>query len=112
MNVMKAIAKVSIAVACALGAGFAMAQSVERGGKVVSKPATQTVAQSSSAAPIQTAQASGAAAGGAAGGASTGSVVAGVGTAGTVGSTVVFVGTAAAAAATAANEGADQTVVH
>jgi len=98
---MKAIAGVSIVAACALGAGVAMAQSVERGGKVVSKPATQTVAQASSAAPIQTAQAG--AAGGAAGGASTGGVLGGVGTAGTVGSTVVFVGAAVASVAAASD---------
>jgi len=67
---------------------------VQRGDKVASTgQATPTVAQASSAAPIQTAQA-GAAAGGASGGASTGGVFAGVGTAGSVGSTVVFVGSA------------------
>jgi hypothetical protein len=86
------MAKISIAVACALGMSAAFAQTVQRG------EAKQTVAQAGTTAPIQTAQA-GAAAGGAASGASTGGFVAGIGVPGTVGSTVVFVGSAVAAAA-------------
>jgi hypothetical protein len=91
-----------IAVACALGMGAALAQTVQRGDVTVSSAnAPQTVAQASTAAPIQTAQA-----GAAAGGASTGGVFAGIGTAGTVGSTVVFVGSEVAAIAAASqNEG-------
>jgi hypothetical protein len=100
---MMRITKISIAVACALGVSAAFAQSVQR------DEAKQTVAQASTTAPIQTAQA-GAAAGGAAGGASTGGVLAGVGTAGTVGSTVVFVGSAVAA--TAASSSGGSTVTH
>jgi hypothetical protein len=94
---MKFTIKATIAVACAFGMTTAFAQNVQRGDTAAVK-GTQTVAQASTAAPVQVAQA-GAAAGGAAGGASTGGVVAGVGAAGTVGSTVVFVGSAAAAAA-------------
>ena len=91
---MKAIGKASLLLACTLGAGVAMAQSVERDGKVVSKP-TQAVAQASSTAPIQTAQA-----GGASGGAATGGAVA----AETIGlGTVVVVGVAVAAIAIAAD---------
>ena len=97
---MNRMTKISIAVACALGVSAAFAQSVQRGEE------KQTVAQASTTAPIQTAQA-GAAAGGAAGGASTGGVVAGIGTAGTVGSTLVFVGSAVAA--TAASSSGDYT---
>ncbi len=95
-----------IAVACALGMGAALAQTVQRGDVTVSSAnAPQTVAKASTAAPVQTAQA-GAAAGGAAGGASTGGVFAGIGTAGTVGSAVVFVGSVVAAIAAASqNEG-------
>lgn len=79
---MKCISKAVFAVLCAAGMGAVMAQSVERDGKVVSKPAPQTtVAQAQTTAPIQTAQA-----GGASGGASTGSAAAagGIGTVGTV----------------------------
>ena len=94
---MKLTIKATIAAACALGMTTAFAQTVQRGDTAAVK-GTQTVAQASTAAPVQVAQA-GAAAGGAAGGASTGGVLAGVGAAGTVGSTVVFVGAAAAAAA-------------
>ena len=103
---MKRMTKFSIAIACAFGASVAPAQTVQRGDVTVSNAqAPQTVAQASTSAPIQTAQA-GAAAGGAAGGASTGGVLAGVGTAGTVGSTIVFVGSAVAATAAASqNEG-------
>lgn len=96
---MKPVSVVSVVAACALGAGVAMAQRVERDGKVVSMPATQTVAQAWSAALIQTAQSG--VAGGAASGASTGGVPADVVTTGAVGSTVVFVGAAAAAVAVA-----------
>lgn len=95
---MNRMTKISIAVACALGVSAAFAQSVQRGEE------KQTVAQASTTAPIQTAQAG---AGGAAGGASTGGVVAGIGTAGTVGSTLVFVGSAVAA--TAASSSGDYT---
>jgi len=107
---MKRLSRILTAVACALGMSAAEAQSVQRGDKVASTgQATPTVAQASSAAPIQTAQA-GAAAGGASGGASTGGVFAGVGTAGSVGSTVVFVGSAVAGAAAASTGGS--TVTH
>jgi len=104
---MKRMTKISIAIACAFGVSAAVAQTVQRGDVAASNAgkATQTVAQASTTAPIQTAQA-GAAAGGAAGGASTGGVLAGVGTAGTVGSTVVFVGSAVAGAASASSGGA------
>lgn len=94
---MKLIIKAAIASACALGMTTAFAQTVQRGETTAVKD-TQTVAQASTTAPVQVAQA-GAAAGGAAGGASTGGVVGGIGVAGSVGSTVVFVGSAAAAAA-------------
>jgi hypothetical protein len=92
---MNRMTKVSIAVVCALGMSAAVAQTVQRGATAAgnTSKATQTVAQASTTAPVQVAQA---AAGGAAGGASTGGALAGVGTAGTVGSTVVFVGSAAA----------------
>jgi hypothetical protein len=89
---MKAIGKASLLLASALGAGIVLAQSVERDGKVVSKP-SPTVAQASTTAPIQTAQA-----GGAAGGAATGGAVA----AETIGlGTVIVVGAAVAAIAIA-----------
>lgn len=85
---MNRITKISIAVACALGMSAAVAQSVQRGGTVVSVgKATSKVAQASTPAPVQTAQA-----GGAAGGASTGGAAGGIGAAGSVGSTAVFVG--------------------
>lgn len=108
---MRGLTRVSIALACALGVSAVYAQSVQRGEKVVSAPEQQTVAQASTVAPIQTAQA-GAAAGGAAGGASgAGGFAAGIGTAGTIGSTAVFVGSAIAA--TAASAGAtNPTVSH
>lgn len=101
---MARMTKISVAIACAFGMSAALAQTVQRGDAAVGNAgqATQTVAQASTAAPIQTAQA-GAAAGGAAGGASTGGVLAGVGTAGTVGSTIVFVGSAVAATAASAS---------
>lgn len=103
---MKHMTKISIAIACAFGASAALAQTVQRGDVTVSGAnAPQTVAQASTAAPIQTAQA-GAAAGGAAGGASTGGVLAGIGTAGTIGSTIVFVGAAVAATAAASSSDA------
>lgn len=95
---MKRITGISIAVACALGVSAAFAQTVQRGdAKVSNTKATQTVAQASTTAPVQVAQASGAAAGGASSGA--GGFVAGIGVPGTIGSTVVFVGAAVAAAA-------------
>jgi hypothetical protein len=99
---MKLTIKATIAAACALGMTTALAQTVQRGETTAVK-GTQTVAQASTAAPVQVAQA----AGGAAGGASTGGVVGGVGVAGTVGSTVVFVGSAVAA--TAATSGGTYT---
>lgn len=109
---MNRMTKLSIAVMCAVGMSAAVAQTVQRGAAAASDAgkATQTVAQASTTAPIQTAQA-GAAAGGAAGGASTGGVIAGVGTAGTVGSTALFVGSAVAATA-GASSGGGSTVTH
>lgn len=96
---MRSLTRVSIALACVFGVSTVYAQTVQRGEKIVSQPAPQTVAQASTVAPIQTAQA-GAAAGGAAGGASgAGGFAAGIGTAGTVGSTAVFVGSAVAGVA-------------
>jgi hypothetical protein len=97
---MKLTIKATIAAACALGMATAFAQTVQRG--------ETTVAQASTTAPVQVAQA-GAAAGGAAGGASTGGVVGGIGVAGSVGSTIVFVGSAAVAAAASASGSATQT---
>lgn len=94
---MKLTIKATIAAACALGMATAYAQSVQRGETTAVK-GTQSVAQASTVAPVQVAQA-GAAAGGAAGGASTSGLPAGIGVAGSVGSTVVIVGAAAAAAA-------------
>lgn len=91
---MKLTIKAAIAAACALGMTTAFAQTVQRGEAAAVK-GTQTVAQASTIAPVQVAQA----AGGAAGGASTGGAVGGIGVAGSVGSTVVFVGAAVAAAA-------------
>lgn len=93
-----------IAVACALGMGAALAQTVQRGDVAVSGAnAPQTVAQASTTAPIQTAQAP---TGGAAPGASTGGAVAGAG----VGTTLVVVGAAVAAIAIASDSGS--TVTH
>ena len=109
---MKRMTGISIAVACALGMGAALAQSLQLGDAAAGNAgkATQTLAQGSTTVPIQTAQAGGAA-GGVSGGASTGGVFAGVGTAGTVGSTVLFVGAAVAGAA-AASTGGGSTVAH
>jgi hypothetical protein len=97
---MNNLTRISIAIACALGTSAALAQSVERNGATVSKAgSTQTVAQASTAAPIQTAQA-GAAAGSAAGGASAGGAAAGgIGVAGSTAGTLTFVGAAAASVA-------------
>ena len=92
---MKLTIKATIAAACALGMTTAFAQNVQRGETTAVK-GTQTVAQASTAAPVQVAQA-GTAAGGAAGGASTGGVAGGIGAAGTVGSTAAFFGLAVAA---------------
>jgi len=97
---MKRMTKISIAVACALGMSAALAQTVQRGDETVSN-ATQTVAQASTAAPIQTAQA-----GGTATGASTSGAVAGAG----LGTTLVVVGAAVAAIAIASDSGS--TVTH
>jgi hypothetical protein len=94
---MKLTIKATIAAACALGMFAAFAQTVQRGETAAVK-GTQTVAQASTLAPVQVAQA-GATPGGAAGGASTGGTVGGIGVAGSVGSTVVFVGAAVAALA-------------
>lgn len=104
---MKRMTKISIAVACALGMSAALAQTVQRGDATVSNTgkATQTVAQASTAAPIQTAQAGGTA-GGTAAGASTGGAVAGAG----LGTTLVVVGAAVAAIAVASDSGS--TVAH
>ena len=90
--------KLSIAIACVLGMGTALAQTVQRGGVTVSNAgkATQTVAQASTSAPIQTAQAGGTATGASAGGA--------VATAG-VGTTLLVVGAAVAAVAVASDSG-------
>ena len=87
--------------------GTALAQTVQRGDVTVGTAgeATQTVAQASTAAPIQTAQA-GAPAGGAAGGASAGGAAAGAG----LGTTLVVVGAAVAAIAVASDSGS--TVTH
>jgi len=100
---MKRMTKISIAVACALGMSAALAQTVQRGDATVSNAGktTQTVAQASTAAPIQTAQA-----GGTAAGASTSGAVAGAG----LGTTLVVVGAAVAAIAIASDSGS--TVTH
>ena len=90
---MKLTMKATIAAACALGMTTAFAQNVQRGETTAVK-GTQTVAQASTAAPVQVAQA-----GGASSGASTGTLPGGIGVAGSVGSTVVFVGAAATALA-------------
>jgi len=101
---MKPTMKISIAIACAFGASTALAQTVQRGDVAVSGvSAPQTVAQASTAAPIQTAQAP---TGGAATGASTGGAVAGAG----LGTTLVVVGAAVAAIAIASDSGS--TVTH
>lgn len=108
---MQRIIKAAIVVASAVGVSAVMAQSVERDGKVVSKPTPQTtVAQAQTAAPIQTAQA-GAAAGGASGGASTATVAGSFGATATATGAAVFVGTGLAVIAVSA-AGADPTVSH
>lgn len=101
------IARIPIAVACALGMGTALAQTVQRGDVTVGTAgeATQTVAQASTAAPIQTAQTG---AGGAAGGASAGGAAAGAG----LGTTLVVVGAAVAAIAVATDDGGTTTTHH
>jgi hypothetical protein len=93
---MKRMTKISIAIACAFGMSAALAQSVQRGGVTVSNAgeATQTVAQASTSAPIQTAQA-----GGTATGASSGGAAAGI----NVGKTLLVVGAAVAAIAIASD---------
>jgi len=91
--------RIAIAVACALGASAAIAQSTPPAKSAAGAPAQTTVAQASSAAPIQTAQA-GAAAGGAAGGASAGGAAAGGAmAAGTTVGTLTFIGAAAVSVA-------------
>ncbi len=99
---MKRFTKISIAVACALGVSAAFAQSVQRGDTKVSdtKP-TQTVAQATTTAPIQVAQAGGASSGAVAGGAT-----AGVG----LGTTLVIVAASIATIAVATDSGS--TVTH
>lgn len=89
---MNRITSISIAVACALGVSATVAQTVLRGDATVSNAgkATQTVAQASTTAPIQTAQAG---------------TSGGVGTPGSVGSTVLFVGAAVAGVAAASSGG-------
>lgn len=86
---MKPNIKATIAAVCALGMSTAFALTVQHGETTAVK-GTQAVAQASTVAPVQVAQA------GAASGASTG---VGVGIAGGVGNTVVFVGAAVAAVA-------------
>lgn len=92
--------RISIALACALGVSAAFAQTVQRGEVKVSAEKA-TVAQASTAAPIQVAQAGGAAAGAAAGGAA--------GTAG-IGTTLLLVGATIATIAVATDSGS--TVTH
>ena len=99
---MNRMTKISIALACAFGASAALAQTVQRGDVTVSGAnAPQTVAQASTAAPIQTAQA-----GGTAAGASSGGAAAGI----DVGKTLLVVGAAVAAIAIASDSGS--TVTH
>jgi len=72
---MKRMMRILIAAACALASGAAFAQSVQRDGVTVSglgKASQTVVAQASTAAPIQVAQAGGASAGASTGGAATG----------------------------------------
>ena len=91
---MRQIGKAVLLASCALGASLAMAQSVERNGKPVN-PAGQAVAQASTSAPIQTAQA---------GGSSTGAATTGAAGGATVGTgTIIVVGVAVAAVAVAAS---------
>jgi len=104
---MKHLTKVSIAVACALGVSAVYAQSVQRGDKVVSQPATQTVAQASTTAPIQTAQAAGGAAAGAAGSAAGAAAVVTP-----IVGTTVFIGAAVAATAVASDTNATPPTSH
>jgi hypothetical protein len=94
---MKRMAKISIAVACALGMSAVVAQSVQRGGVTVSNSggATQPVAQAAITAPIHTAQA-----GGTSGGASTSGTTAATGMST---GTIVAVTTAAVAIAISAS---------
>jgi hypothetical protein len=98
------ITRISIAIACALGMSAALAQSVQRGDATVrnADQAAQEVAQASTAAPVQVAQA-----GGAAAGASTGGAAAGAG----LGTTLVVVGAAVAAIAVATDD-SGSTVTH
>ena len=84
--------RIAFAVACALGMSVAVAQSAKPVTNAAGAP-TQTVAQASTAAPIQTAQA-GAAAGGAAGGASTAGAATGFSAMGSLAGTLTFVGAA------------------
>lgn len=101
---MKRLIKILTVVACASGMSAAAAQSVQRDGETISaagKPA-QVVAQASTAAPIQVAQASG----GAAAGASTGAAAAGAG----FGAGLVIIGAAIATIAVTVESGS--TVTH
>ena len=104
---MNRVSRISVALACALGMSAAVAQTVQRGDATVSNTGngTQTDAQASPTAPIQTAQASGSA-GGTATGASAGGVAGGAG----VGTTLVVVGAALAAIAVASDR--SSTVSH
>lgn len=103
---MKAVSKVSFALACALGMSAVGAQTVQRDGINVSDTgkATQTVAQAPGTAPIQTAQAGG----GASGGASTAGATAGA--AGATTGAMIAVGVAAGVVAVSANN--SSTVTH
>lgn len=95
---MKRMTRSLIAVACACATGAAFAQSVQRDGVVVSGQgkATQVVAQASTPAPIQVAQA-----GGAATGASTGGAATGLG----LGTSLIVVGAAVATIAVTVDSG-------
>lgn len=101
---MKRMIGISVAAACAVSMSAAFAQTVQRGDTIVGTAgkATQTVvAQASTTAPIQVAQAGGAATGAAAGGAT---ATVGLGT------TLVLVGASIATIAVATNSGS--TVAH
>ena len=101
---MKRMIKISVAMLCALDMGAAAAQTVQRDGVVVGSAgkAPVAVAQASTTAPIQVAQAGGAANGAAAGG----GAAAGLG----LGTALVVVGAAVAAIAVTVNDAS--TVAH
>lgn len=100
---MKRMIKISVAMVCALGMSAAAAQTVQRDGVIVGSTgkAPVAVAQASTTAPIQVAQA-----GGAATGASTGGAAAGLG----LGTALVVVG--AAVAAIAVTVDSESTITH